>query len=185
MVVALNCHPPIYPPHHPPTNCDRITRHRTPTHLLVQEGGLAGCRRPCQQLERFCHNQPRHNGIGGGDGVDDVASHALREQRRRRGPQGREARQGGAQGQPVGSNCKPRCGAGSLPARLATLPSPTSHPHAPGAALACLGLEQALHGDAVAGCAQVGSRSHKLHGERVILVKLQAGRAGRAGKQGK
>jgi len=31
----------------------------------------------CQELQGLYHNQPANNGIGGGNGVDDVACHTL------------------------------------------------------------------------------------------------------------
>lgn len=49
-----------------------------PTNLLVQEAGLAGTSSACQQLLRLHHNQPRHDSISGGNGMNDVACHALR-----------------------------------------------------------------------------------------------------------
>lgn len=53
----------------------------TTAHLLVQEAGLAGGGGARQQLQRFDHNHPRHDGVGSGDGMNDVARHALRRLR--------------------------------------------------------------------------------------------------------
>ena len=38
---------------------------------------LASLRHPCQQLQRLNHNEARDDGVGGRNGVNDVAGHAL------------------------------------------------------------------------------------------------------------